>query len=361
MAACISEFEGKGAAVVRNSGDANGLWAREDRHAVEHSHADCNFGHLRTNATEPQAIARMRLEPVHQVLDKRAPMTAAALLSFRATALCNGVDGLISPIHAGRVLRPWHLAWWDRRRSAARGDRRMAAFRVVRAVATDDFNRRVGGNLVQQIGQHAGIVDILMRHQRSAYLAGLRIHCQMRLAPGAALRPAVFVHFPFAFAVQLEAGAVDDQMLRLVTVLGGQEYRQRLCTATERGIVWHQQIGECEFAQAVREALKRPQRQVKDLLESERHLDHCVRVDARSPTLARYGLSSVRQDVLVDPHGYIASGDQLCVVFRPVPDAIDPLGSLASLAFVFVRLPGQKSRVRSSTKGEQWRWPAYCA
>ena len=68
----------------------------------------------------------------------------------------------------------------------------------------------------------------------------------------------------------------------------------------------NRQTGECERAQALRETLKRPQGQAKHLLESEQHLDHCVRVDARSPTLASSGFSSVRQDALVDPHGYIA-------------------------------------------------------
>ena len=72
------------------------------------------------------------------------------------------------------------------------------------------------GLRAQQIGQRAGIVDILMRHQRSAYLTGLRVHCQMHLAPGAALRIAVFAHFPFAFAVQLEAGAIESALQKFV-------------------------------------------------------------------------------------------------------------------------------------------------
>jgi hypothetical protein len=63
-----------------------------------------------------------------------------------------------------------------------------------------------------------------------------------RLRTDAALRIAVFAHCPFAFAVQLEAGAVEDQMQWLATAQGGQEYRQRLCAAAQGGIVGHRQI-----------------------------------------------------------------------------------------------------------------------
>jgi hypothetical protein len=47
----------------------------------------------------------------------------------------------------------------------------------------------------------------------------------MHFAPSEALRIAVLLHFPFAFAVQLAAGAVDDQMQRLATAQGGQGCR----------------------------------------------------------------------------------------------------------------------------------------
>ena len=80
-----------------NSGNANGVRASEGRHAVEHAHADRNFGRLRTDAARPQAIARERLEPVHQVLDERAPVIAAALLPFGAPAFGDRGDGLVAP------------------------------------------------------------------------------------------------------------------------------------------------------------------------------------------------------------------------------------------------------------------------
>jgi len=64
-----------------NSGNANGVRTSESRHAVEHAHADRDFGCLRTYASRPQTNARERLGPVHQVFDERAPVVAAALRS----------------------------------------------------------------------------------------------------------------------------------------------------------------------------------------------------------------------------------------------------------------------------------------
>ena len=150
------------------SSNANGVRTSERGHAVEHAYEDRDFGSLRADASRSQAIARGRLEPVHQVLDKRAPVVTAALFPFGATGFRDRGNGLVAPACAERVLRPClrPFARRDRGLGVARGDHRMGLLRVVRAVATDDFNRDIGGNLVEKIGQHAGVADILMGHQR---------------------------------------------------------------------------------------------------------------------------------------------------------------------------------------------------
>ena len=91
----------------------------------------------------------------------------------------------------------------------------MARLGVVRAVATNDVHWRAGWQLAEQVRQDVGIADILMGHQRRAYLAALGVHRQMNLAPGAPLGITVLAHFPFAFTKYLQAGAVDHQMQRL--------------------------------------------------------------------------------------------------------------------------------------------------
>ena len=74
--------------------------------SFEHAHADRHLGCLRADAARPQAIARERLEPIHQVLDQRAAVVAAGLLPFPSPVSRNGVDGLVAPLRARRSLRP---------------------------------------------------------------------------------------------------------------------------------------------------------------------------------------------------------------------------------------------------------------
>lgn len=216
--------------MILNSGNASGLRTCERRHAVEHADANRHFGRLGADRARPQTIAGERLEPVHQVLDQRALVIAAALLPFPSAVSRNGTDGLVAPGGAGRVPRPGHcpFARWDRRLCIARGNRHVALLRVVGAVSTDGIDRVVRRDLIEQPRQDLGIGDVLMRHQRSAYLAGLRIQREMYLAPRATLRIAVLAHLPFAFTVKLHPCAVDKQMQRLAVADRGQRDLQLL-------------------------------------------------------------------------------------------------------------------------------------
>ena len=61
-----------------------------------------------------------------------------------------------------------------------------------------------------------------------------------------------------------------------------------------------------------------------DMVEIEQHPDHRVRIDARSATFVCSGFRRGSKYAVVDQRSYIASGAQARVVFRPVPDAVDP-------------------------------------
>jgi len=87
---------------------------------------------------------------------------------------------------SGQGAAPWHAGIAGC--APAGFDLSVALPRVIRAVTTDGSDRHVCRNLIEQIGQHFGIGDVLKRHQCHAYLAALRIQSQMHLAPGAPLR-----------------------------------------------------------------------------------------------------------------------------------------------------------------------------
>ncbi len=275
-----------------NSGDTDGLRASERDHAVEHARTDGHFGGLRADFACPQTVSRQRLEAVHQGLGQRAPVVAAGGFPFASTALLDDIDGLVTPGCTRRTFGPWlrSIAWWNRGLCIPRDNRRMARLAVVSAVASDGIDRCISGDLIEQVGQHFAIANVLMGHQRGTDLAGVRIHGEMDLAPNPALGPTVLANLPLAFAVKLQPSAVDHQMQQLAGTRGGQHDVQILRAAAQCRVVRHWQRWEGQGAQALREALQRAQRQVEHLLETEQTLDQRIRIDERVATLGRLGL-----------------------------------------------------------------------
>jgi hypothetical protein len=261
--------------------DTDGLRACQRDHAIEHARADCHLGGLGANRARRQASAGERLQAVHQRLGERAPVVAARSLPLPSAAAADDVERVVAPSRARDSLRPGRraVARRDRRRGLARGDHRVALPGVVGAVAANDPGRGAGRDLVEQLGQHLAIADILVRHQHRANLADVRVHRQMHLTPGPAFGTTVLAHLPFAFAKHLQAGAVDHQMQRLAAAQGRQHDVQVAGPATQRRVVGHRQIAEGELVHAPRETLQCAQRQAKHLFESEQHhaVDPAVR------------------------------------------------------------------------------------
>ena len=205
------------------SSNANGLRAREVRHAVDHAHAHVNLGRLRCGAACPQAVSRERLEAIHRVFRERAPMVATCLLLFVAA---DSGDRIVAP------------------RRAACGDRSVAWLGVVGPITADDIEWLVARDLIGQFGQEVAVGNVLVRHQRGTRLTGVRVEPEMHFAPRAALRIAMLTYLPFALAVDFHAGAVDYQMDRLAVANDRQLDFKRLRTAAERRVTRHGQGGE---------------------------------------------------------------------------------------------------------------------
>src|SRR5471032_688834 len=169
-----------------NSRDTDGLRARQRGHAIEHFRAYGYLSGLCANRARCQVPAREHLQAVHQRLGQRATVTSTPLLTVPPAALADDIDRAVAPSRAGRTLRPRRrtLAWRDRRCCTARRNRRVALPGVVRAIAADDADRRVDRDLVEQLGQHLAIANVLVGHQRGTNLANVRVH----LAQGTALR-----------------------------------------------------------------------------------------------------------------------------------------------------------------------------
>ena len=88
----------------------------------------------------------------------------------------------------------------------------MAAPRVIRAVGGDLADPLVGGDLVQQFGQHGRISDTAAGDFDSFDLQCVGVDAKMHLAPLSGLGGPVFLGKPLPFTLGLDPGAVDQEM-----------------------------------------------------------------------------------------------------------------------------------------------------
>ncbi|MGF6483053.1 transposase [Paraburkholderia sp. JPY419] len=279
---------------------------------------------------DQQDPARQNAFSVHQGLGQRSTVVAGCLLPFTAAALCKRIDGGIAPCRAAR-------------RNPCK-----ARLRVASAVATDGVDCHVSGNLVEQIRQHFAIAFVLMSHQCSADLSGVRVHRPMHLAPGATLGPAMLAQLPLAFAIDLQSGAVEHEVQGFFGTLRRRRYLEGLRATAQRCVVRHGQAWEGKFAQTLSEALQCAQRQMKDLLEFEQPLHERIRIDGRSAPGAYLEFRCCSEKIGGNPHRYIPSSDEPRVALRPVLDAALALGLGLRVGSILRIFPAKIEDVRGN-------------
>ncbi|KAF1013684.1 MAG: hypothetical protein E5299_00889 [Burkholderia gladioli] len=68
------------------------------------------------------------------------------------------------------------------------------------------------------------------------HLTRIRVERAMDFTPRAPLRVAVLAHLPFTFAINLQTGAVENQMDWFIVTKDRQFDIKRFCPATARGV-----------------------------------------------------------------------------------------------------------------------------
>ena len=94
------------------------------------------------------------------------------------------------------------------------GDRIMAFARVVGAVGRDAGDLLVRRDLVEQVGQDRGVTDVARGDLDGPDLQCFLVYPEVDLAPDASPGAAMLAGVPFAFALDLDPGAVDQQVQR---------------------------------------------------------------------------------------------------------------------------------------------------
>ncbi|KAF1010721.1 MAG: hypothetical protein E5299_01589 [Burkholderia gladioli] len=101
------------------------------------------------------------------------------------------------------------------------------------------------------------------------HLTRIRVEREMDFTPRAPLRVAVLAHLPSTFSIDLQSGAVDNQMDRFIVTKDRKFDIKRFCPATERGVIRHRQAREGQIAHTLGETLQGAQRQSIDGLHAK--------------------------------------------------------------------------------------------
>jgi len=138
--------------------------------------------------------------------------------------------GLVPGDRTGRRRLPRFRvpAWRHDGMGAPVGDGVMTLAGIVRTVGGDRAELHVSGDLIKQLGQHRRVTDVAAGDLDGSDLQRLFIDADVDLAPYTAFCAAVLASMPFAFALCLDAGAVDQQVQRPTRAAVGNSHGQGL-------------------------------------------------------------------------------------------------------------------------------------
>jgi hypothetical protein len=124
------------------------------------------------------------------------------------------------------------LAGRDDRGGTAGGDGVMALAGVEGAVGGDAGDLLIGRDLVEQFGQHGRVADVAGGELGRPDFQCFLVDPDVDLAPDAPFGAAMLAGVPLAFALDLDAGAVDQQVQRAVrSAIGDVDLQGLLATA----------------------------------------------------------------------------------------------------------------------------------
>src|ERR1700722_5151880 len=155
--------------------------------------------------------------------------------------LCDGLEMFIA-LRSCRFTRngcnPWGYNY--RRFWVALGNSVVDDLAIVRPVCR--HRRNVSIDLIEEVWQFGDVTDIILRQFHHDDFMRIGIDTEMQLAPAPARADAVFLIEPLALAVNLQAGAVDQQMQWLCGVDSLRQDRQAATAAAQCGMIGNSDV-----------------------------------------------------------------------------------------------------------------------
>ena len=203
---------------------------------------------------------------------------------------------------------------------AALSDRVVAFARVIGAICRDAANLLVLRDLAEQIGQDRCVTDMAPGDLDSPDLQCFLVDPEVDLAQDTPFGAAMLAGVPFAFALDLDARAVDEQVQRALRTTVGDVDGQGLLTAGQRAEVGHRPVEADQPQQAFDKAGRLPQGHAEKHLHRQACLDSGVAVALLAATPAcRSGIPAHPE---IEPDRKRATALERFVIGRPVPGLV---------------------------------------
>ena len=161
---------------------------------------------------------------MHFAFDAASAVIATPILPRRPAGIFRCPEGFVSCDRSKVVRLPWFsvLARWDDGSGATIRNGIMTLARVIGAVCGDAAYLLFGWDLIEQFRQHEGVANTTAGELDGTDLQRLLIDPEVDLSPDPPFGTAVLAGIPLPFALDLDAGAVDQQMQRaLGAAIGG--------------------------------------------------------------------------------------------------------------------------------------------
>lgn len=206
--------------------------------AVQDGDADLELGDLTVEVPSHEPLAQ-QLHAMHLRLDAASAVISAPSSPDRAAEVFRCPQCFVSCDRTGgdRLPRLGVLAGWDDCVGTAIGDRVVALSSIVGAIRGDAADLLVRGDLTEKVGQHRCISDVAPGDLDGSNFQCFLIDPEVDLAPDAAFRATMLAGVPLAFALDLDARAVDEQVQRALRPTVGDVDGQGLLAAGQRAEV----------------------------------------------------------------------------------------------------------------------------
>src|SRR5690606_37550953 len=191
---------------------------------------------------------------------------------------------------------------------------------IIGSVSGDAADLLACRDLAEQVGQDRCITDMAPGDLDSADLQCLLVDSEVDLAPDAPLGAAVLARVPLAFALNLDAGAVDQQVQRPFGATIRNVDGEGLLASAQRAEVGHRPVKADQAQQAFDEPGRLPECHAEQHLHCQASLNGSIAVCLLATTLAcRRGIPG---HLGVKPDRQRAPALERFIVGWPVPGLV---------------------------------------